>query len=157
MKKIAVSTVAIAAFIIYAIFNHKSQTQPVTVSTGTGKTQTTQSATIQSEQTSPTSIPVSTPTSQTYKDGTYTGKATDAFYGNIQVKVIISGGKISDVQFLQYPNDQRESIEINTEAMPVLTQEAINAQNANVDIVSRATDSSQAFKESLASALSQAQ
>lgn len=156
MKKIIVSTVTIATFILYAVFNHKSQTEPVTVSVGTGKTHTTQSVQVQSSQASPPLAPQIT-TPQNYKDGEYTGKAVDAFYGNIQVKAIISGGKISDVQFLQYPNDQHESIEINTEAMPALTQEAIQTQSANVDIVSRATDSSQAFKESLASALSQAQ
>ncbi len=91
-----------------------------------------------------------------HRDGSYTGDSVDAYYGNIQVKAIIQGGKISDVQFLQYPNDRRTSIEINSQAMPILTQEAIQAQNAQVDIVSGATDSSQAFVQSLASALNQA-
>lgn len=91
-----------------------------------------------------------------YKDGEYTGTVADAFYGNIQVKAIISGGKITDVQFLQYPNDRSTSIMINTQAMPMLKQEAITAQSANVDIVSGATDSSNAFIQSLGSALSQA-
>lgn len=91
-----------------------------------------------------------------YKDGLYTGNVADAFYGNIQVQAVISNGKITDVQFLQYPNDRRTSININTQAMPFLKQEAIAAQNANVDIVSGATDTSIAFRQSLASALSQA-
>jgi len=60
------------------------------------------------------------------------------------------------VQFLQYPSDRNTSIRINSRAMPILKQEAISAQNANVNIVSGATDSSQAFQQSLASALSQA-
>ena len=91
-----------------------------------------------------------------YKDGSYTGNSTDAFYGNIQVQAIISGGKITDVQFLQYPSDRSRSVAINTFAMPNLKQEAIQAQSANVDIVSGATDSSNAFIESLSSALSKA-
>jgi len=91
-----------------------------------------------------------------YKDGTYTGSSADAFYGNIQVQAVISGGKITDVQFLQYPNDRSRSIAINTLAMPNLKQEAIQAQSANVNIVSGATDSSNAFVQSLSSALSQA-
>ena len=91
-----------------------------------------------------------------YKDGTYTGSVEDAFYGNIQVQVTISNGKISDVQFLQYPNDRSTSIMINSQAMPLLKQEAITAQSASVDIVSGATDSSQAFIQSLTNALSQA-
>ena len=92
-----------------------------------------------------------------YKDGTYTGPVTDAFYGNYQVQAVIKGGKLVDVVFLQYPNDNRTSLSINTQASVFLKQEAIAAQSANVDIVSGASDSSQAFRQSLASALSQAQ
>ncbi len=94
--------------------------------------------------------------SGTYKDGTYTGSAADAYYGNIQVQVTIGGGKISDVQFLQSPNDNGTSRFINSQAMPLLRQEAIAAQSAQVDVVSGASDSSQAFQQSLASALQQA-
>ena len=91
-----------------------------------------------------------------FKDGTYTGSPEDAFYGTVQVKAIVNGGKITDVQFVQYPNDRARSLAINTLAMPHLTQEAIAVQSANVDIVSGATDSSNAFMQSLASALTQA-
>lgn len=91
-----------------------------------------------------------------YKNGSYTGNVADAYYGYVQVKAVISGGKISDVQFLQHPSDRSTSIEINNYAMPMLTQEAIQVQNSNVDIVSGATETSLAFRDSLASALAQA-
>lgn len=107
----------------------------------------------------PTDIPVATlgPTPQgKYKTGTYVGSVADAFYGNIQVKVIISGGKITDVQFLQYPNDRPTSIQVNSQAMPLLKQEAIAAQSAQVDGISGATQTSGAFIQSLQSALQQA-
>ena len=91
-----------------------------------------------------------------YKDGSYTGGAADAQWGLIQVKAIIQHGKITDVQFLQYPNERNRSVEINSYADPQLTSEAIQAQSANVDIVSGATDSSDAFIQSLSDALSQA-
>jgi uncharacterized protein with FMN-binding domain len=91
-----------------------------------------------------------------YKDGAFTGNSEGAYYGNVQVKAIISGGKITDVQFLQHPHDAARSLAINTLAMPNLTQEAIRAQNAQVDIVSGATDTSNAFMQSLSSALAQA-
>lgn len=103
----------------------------------------------------PTASASSSPTPP-FKNGTYTGNPADAFYGTIQVQAIISDGKITDVKFLQYPNDRTRSIAINTLAMPNLRQEAISAQSANIDIVSGATDSSNAFIESLSSALSQA-
>lgn len=92
-----------------------------------------------------------------YKDGTYTGSAADAYYGYIQVQAVISGGKITDVKFLQYPNDQENSIYINQQAMPYLKQEAIQAQSGNVNIITGATDSSQAFIQSMNDALNQAQ
>lgn len=91
-----------------------------------------------------------------YKDGEFTGIVADAYYGPMQVKAIIRGGKITDVQFLQYPNDRRTSVEINTQAIPYLKQEAIQAQTANVDIVSGATQSTEGFRVTLQSALDKA-
>lgn len=112
-------------------------------------------------QATPTTTPASGSTNPTaqqgqYRNGTYTGSVADAFYGNVQVQAVISGGRITDVIFLQYPNDRSTSIAINTQAMPYLKQEAIQAQSAQVDIVSGASDTSQAFQQSLTSALAQA-
>lgn len=111
----------------------------------------------------PTPVPVPTPTPVAppkpkgqYVDGTYTGDSADAYYGLIQVQAVISGGTLVDVKFLSYPNDRRTSIEINGQALPYLRQEALSVQSANVDIVSGATDSSQAFQQSLGSALAKA-
>ena len=100
----------------------------------------------------PTPSPTPTPRGL-YKDGTYTGNVADAFYGNVQVQVAIANGKISNVIFLNYPQDRGRSVAINTQAMPFLKAEAIQAQNATVDIVSGATATSEAFRQSLASAL----
>ncbi|HSW48056.1 MAG TPA: FMN-binding protein [Candidatus Saccharimonadales bacterium] len=94
--------------------------------------------------------------SVTFKSGTFTGDVADAYYGNLQVSATIVDGKITDVQFIQYPNDVHESRSINTQAMPYLKQEAIQAQNSQVDIVSGATQSSEAFRQSLQSALTKA-
>lgn len=91
-----------------------------------------------------------------YKDGAYIGRVADAYYGNLQVKAVIQKGKLIDVLFLQYPNDRRTSIEINTKATPYLKAEAIQIQNSEVDIVSGATQSTEGFRDSLKSALDQA-
>lgn len=101
------------------------------------------------------SAPTSVSTSG-YKDGTYTGSVADAFYGQVQVQVVIKNGSITNVTFLSYPSDRSTSRFINGQAMPLLTQEAISAQSANVNTVSGATFTSQAFKESLAVALASA-
>jgi uncharacterized protein with FMN-binding domain len=100
--------------------------------------------------------PTTMPKMGQYKNGTYIGSVQDAFYGNIQVQATISNGKISNVTFLQFPNDNRTSQFVNSQADPILSQEAIQAQSAQVDIVSGASASSQAFQASLADALSQA-
>lgn len=122
-----------------------------------------QSQTPAPAQQAPAPAPVQAPApSQTggtagqYKNGSYTGSIADAYYGNVQVKAVIQNGKIANVQFLQHPSDRGTSIEINNYAMPILAQEAIQVQNSNVDIVSGATETSLAFRDSLASALAQA-
>jgi len=107
----------------------------------------------------PTAVPTAVPTataSGLYKDGSYVGLTENAFYGMVQVKTVIQNHKIANVQFLQYPSDRRTSQRINSIAMPYLQQEAIQAQNASVDIISGATLTSQAFAQSLQTTLDQA-
>ncbi|HVY35900.1 MAG TPA: FMN-binding protein [Candidatus Paceibacterota bacterium] len=105
----------------------------------------------------PTPAPKTTPTSTgAFRDGQYTGLVADAYYGNVQVKAVITNGKLTDVKFLQYPNDRSTSVFINSQALPYLRQEAIQAQSAKVNTISGATDTSGAFRKSLADALTQA-
>jgi uncharacterized protein with FMN-binding domain len=153
MKKFLVAALIVGAFILYS-FLYRSSAASVfspssSLSSAPGNTTTSSTA----------STPGSTDTSApgAYKNGTYTGSVTDAIYGNVQVQVVVQNGTITKVQFLQYPNDRSRSIEINSYADPILCNEAIQAQNANVDIVTGATDSSDAFIQSLTDALSQAQ
>jgi uncharacterized protein with FMN-binding domain len=103
----------------------------------------------------PAPVPAPKPQGQ-YADGTYTGNVVDAYYGLVQIQVVVQNGTIASVQFLQYPSDRRTSQYINSQAMPILQHEAIQAQSANVNIVSGATDTSLAFRQSLANALAQA-
>lgn len=102
------------------------------------------------------SLPTTPKRSGIYADGAYTGTPEDAYYGTVQVRAALRSGKIISVQFLQHPSDRSTSRYINDQAMPLLIQEAIQAQSANVDGVSGATFTSQAFQKSLASALAQA-
>ncbi len=91
-----------------------------------------------------------------YRDGTYIGKVENVYYGNVQVSVRINNGRISDVQFLQYPNTHATSVYINQQAMPYLKQEALQTQHSRVQIISGATFTSEGFIQSLKSALSKA-
>ncbi len=106
-----------------------------------------------------TPVTTSTPTPKTtngLKDGTFTGNAVNASYGDVQVSAKISNGKIVDITFLQYPNDRSTSLQKSKRAMPILTSEAISTQSSQVDIVSGATYTSRAFMKSLTSALAKA-
>ena len=91
-----------------------------------------------------------------YNDGAYIGNSADAYYGNVQVEAIISNGRLTDIQFLDYPQDRSTSVRINSRALPTLRQEAISAQSANINAVSGASATSPAFIKSLTSALNQA-
>ena len=91
-----------------------------------------------------------------WKDGTYTGQANDNQYGTVQVAAVISGGKITGVNFLQMPSDRAHSAELSSYSQPQLLQETITAQNAQVNGVSGATLTSDSYMQSLQSALNQA-
>ncbi|MGA3150292.1 MAG: FMN-binding protein [Candidatus Saccharimonadales bacterium] len=94
--------------------------------------------------------------STTYKDGTYTGSAADTPYGVVQIAVVVSGGKITDVNFLQMPSDLAHSQEVTTVAEPLLKQTTLQAQSANIEFVSGATSTSNGYEQSLQAALDQA-
>ncbi len=166
MKKILLSFFVVLAFAIYIVYqrlggssnriiipNNLVLPSSTNINTQNTQTQTTQPA----PKPVSTSVPVVKPPAHgLYRDGKYTGIVADAYYGNVQVAAVIQGGKITDVQFLDYPQDRSTSREINGQAMPYLITEAIQAQNANVDVISGATATSGAFRESLASALAKA-
>jgi len=91
-----------------------------------------------------------------YRDGTYTGGSENAYYGRVQVQVTIASQKIAGIKVLDYPQDRRTSRYINSQALPLLEQEVIAADSANVDTISGATLTSEAYIRSLSSALHQA-
>jgi uncharacterized protein with FMN-binding domain len=61
--------------------------------------------------------------------------------------------KIVGLSVPVYPNHTDRSVFINGNALPILRAEALRAQSANVDMVSGATDSSDAFVSSLQAAI----
>ncbi len=91
-----------------------------------------------------------------YADGTFTGSEADAYYGIIQIQAVVQNGRLVGIHVLQYPSDRQTSVRINRQALPWLRDEVISAQSANVDIISGATLTSEAFIRSIGSALRQA-
>ena len=86
---------------------------------------------------------------------TVTGEAADTRYGPVQVKITATNGKITSVEAIDYPQTERRDQEINSFAIPELNQEALSAGNANIDIISGATYTSDGYIQSLQSALDQ--
>ncbi|MER6460083.1 FMN-binding protein [Streptomyces sp. NPDC001288] len=86
---------------------------------------------------------------------TVTGQVAQTQYGPVQVRITVSGGKITEAEAVQAPkggtSDQKTALSV-----PKLNQEAVAAQSANIDSVSGATYTSTGYKQSLQSALDQA-
>lgn len=98
---------------------------------------------------SATPPPPSPPPSPTTIDGAVVATR----YGDVQVRVTIQDGKLTDVAALQLTDVDGTSRRISAGAAPVLRQEALDLQSAQIDSVSSATYTSEAYAQSLQSAL----
>ncbi|MEV5641368.1 FMN-binding protein [Streptomyces flaveolus] len=87
--------------------------------------------------------------------GTVTGDVADTQYGPVQVRVTVSGGRITAAEAVQAPRGGR-SDQITADAVPRLNQAAIRAGDADIDAVSGATYTSAGYRRSLQSALDRA-
>ena len=108
---------------------------------------TTQSGTAATPTTTPTAAAGAT-------TKTVTGSSVDTRYGPVQVQIVITDGKITSATAVQYPSGNGRDQEINSYAVPTLQQESVNANSANIDMVSGATYTSNGYISSLQSALS---
>lgn len=87
---------------------------------------------------------------------TVTGAVAQTRWGPVQVQLSVTNGKITAVDVPQYPDGNGRDQQINSSALPILIQETVSAQNANIDMVSGATVTSTGYLQSLQSALDQA-
>jgi uncharacterized protein with FMN-binding domain len=118
-----------------------------------------------SPATTPTSTPSSTAsptpsasasTSSTGVTGTFTGSTAQTPFGPVQVEIVVSSGKITDVKALQLTNEGGRSVQISNYAAPILRKEALAAQSAKISSVGGATYTSEGYVSSLQSALDKA-
>lgn len=77
-------------------------------------------------------------------------------YGDVQVAVVLNGNQIIDVQALRMPSDRARSQDISSQAAPLLHDEVIQAQSAQIDTIGGATYTSDSYARSLQSALDKA-
>jgi len=98
------------------------------------------------------------PTTRAPSSGNRTvdGPVVDTRFGPVQVEIVLAGNRITDVKALEYPNEARRSQFISEQALPMLHDEVVSAQSANIDTISGATYTSDAYAQSLQAALDRA-
>ncbi|MCW2638009.1 MAG: FMN-binding protein [Dactylosporangium sp.] len=103
--------------------------------------------------------PTSTPPTGSARPGaaattaTFTGSVVQTEYGPVQVRIVVSGGRITDVTAIKLPDHAARSVQISGRAAPILRQETLSAQNATINTVSGATYTSEGYRTSLQAAL----
>lgn len=152
MRKSIVAILAVAIIGALGVYNGSHKTDATTA--------------VQSASTVANTTPTSSDTaaaataSQTgsgaYKEGTYKGQNEETPYGPVQISIVVSGGRITGVNFLQMPSDLGHSQEVTAFSEPLLKDSTLSKQTAHIDFVSGATSTSEAYAQSLQSALDQA-
>jgi uncharacterized protein with FMN-binding domain len=176
IPKRAVAAIVTTILGLVLLFSFKTPSQPATAASASGgvvavgqpsATPTVQvnsgaaaaaSPTAASEPTAtaaPSAAATPTPATAT-ANGQYSGDVVNTRYGPVQVQVTISNGKIVDVTALQLPSNDPHSAQISQYVEPILRSSALQAQSAQVDMVSGATYTSDAYVRSLQAALDQA-
>jgi uncharacterized protein with FMN-binding domain len=87
---------------------------------------------------------------------TVTGAAWPTIYGPVQVRITVTGGKVTAVAATEYPEETPRDYQINSFAIPQLNSEALAAGSAKIDTVSGATYTSGGYVGSLQNALDKA-
>ena len=89
-------------------------------------------------------------------NGTFQGASAQTPFGPVQVEIVVQNGKITSANAIKYPSGSRRDVQIASYAVPQLNAEAVQAQSANISMVSGATYTSDGYLQSLQSAIDQA-
>jgi uncharacterized protein with FMN-binding domain len=134
----------------------KSATKPSTSKPTTStQTQTSAPAPAQTQATTPTTpTPVKTATSAPTVDSvneTFTGPVVDVSYGNVQVQITVTNGKITDSQALIAPTGKNDKY--TRMSLPALRQQTLAAQSTSIQGVSGASYTTYGWRKSLQGAM----
>lgn len=86
-------------------------------------------------------------------NGTATGPSEQFGYGALTVTATVQGGRITKISVPSLQTAEPTSQQISQQAIPILTSEIMSAQSLNVNAVSGATYTSDAYAQSLQAAL----
>ncbi len=129
-------------------------TSPVT-STSTSATTTPAAPATPAPSVSSSATATTTKTS-TAKSGTFVGATESTPFGDVQVEIVVTAGKITDVKALKLTDQGGRSVQISAYSTPILRSEVLKSQSANVDSVSGATYTSDGYLSSAQSAIDKA-
>jgi uncharacterized protein with FMN-binding domain len=134
----------------------QSATKPSPIKTSPTKTGTSNPTT--STQTSApapaTPTPVKTATTAptvNSVNGTFTGPVVDVSYGNVQVQITVTNGKITDAQALIAPTGKNDKY--TKMSLPTLRQQTLAAQSTSIQGVSGASYTTYGWRKSLQGAM----
>ena len=159
MKRAIGAVVATVVGVIWLVtFRVTPHARPVAAapppSPATSETPSSAPAATPSPEATATAAPTPAPTSKA-ANGSFTGALVPTRFGDVQVRIVVASGRITDVVAVQMPSDRARSAEITQYVTPVLRSEVIRAQNAQIDVISGATFTSEAYAESVNDAMRQ--
>jgi uncharacterized protein with FMN-binding domain len=136
-----------------------ASSSPSTQTTKSSKPVATKKATAQAtasatSSASPTADATTAAAAPAAKSGTFTGPAIFVNYGTVQVKITVANGKITDAVAVQAPSGRNDRY--TNMAVPILKQQTLAAQSANIKGASGASYTSYGWFKSLQGALADA-
>lgn len=121
-----------------------------TPASSSGSTHSASAATTTTTTTAAATTTTSQPAATTR---TATGEDVSYQYGDVEVKITTRGGKITAATLVRLDVTDPRSQQIDEYAIPQLQQQTLSAQSAHIDGVSGATYTSEAYAQSLQSAI----
>ncbi len=118
-----------------------------------GSTSQAQSSQAQSSQAQSSQATVAPPTTANSGPRSAVGAAAQYGYGVISVKVTVSGNKITDISVANLQTAESYSQQLANQVIPMLRNEILKAQSLHVYGISGATYTSDAYAQSVQSAL----
>jgi uncharacterized protein with FMN-binding domain len=116
-----------------------------------GNSGTSNSATAAATTAPATQAPATSPTAI---NGTFTGPSVFVNYGNVQVKITVVNGRITDAVAVKAPSGRNDRY--TNMAVPILKAQTLKAQSANIQGASGASYTSYGWFTSLQGAIAQA-
>ena len=129
----------------------QSTTKPSTTKPSTTKPSTNNpTASTQTSAPVPAQTQATTPTVNSV-NGTFTGPVVDVSYGNVQVQITVTNGKITDAKALIAPTGKNDKY--TKMSLPTLLQQTLAAQSTSIQGVSGASYTTYGWRKSLQGAM----